>query len=56
MKQTISTILASIMAVLTFDSTIVAADELTLRGSRDASTRSSSSSYLDTVIRNLQWQ
>ena len=55
MKQTISTILASVMAVLAFDSTIVMADELTLRGSRDASTRSSSSSssYLDTVIRNL---
>ena len=36
MKQTISTILASVMAVLAFDSTIVMADELTLRGSRDA--------------------
>ena len=53
MKQTLSTILASVMAVLAFDSTIVTADESTLRGSRDESTRSLSSSYLDTVIRNL---
>ena len=53
MKQTLSTILASVMAVLAFDSTIVTADESTVRGSRDESTRSLSSSYLDTVIRNL---
>ena len=55
MKQTISTILDSIMAVLAFDSTIVTADQLTLHGSHDASTHSSSSSYLDTVICNLSY-
>ena len=55
MKQTISTILASIMAVLAFDSTIVTADQLTLHGSHDASTHSSSSLYLDTVICNLSY-
>ena len=53
MKQTLSTILASVMAVLAFGSTIVTGNESTLCGSRDESTRSLSSSYLDTVIRNL---
>ena len=54
MKQIISTILASIMAVLVFESIIVMADELALRGSRDASTHSLSSSSSDAVIRDKQ--
>ena len=52
MKQIISTILASIMAVLAFESIIVTVDELALRGSRDASTRSLSSSSFDVVFEN----